>query len=85
MLTFAGAPAARVPPAKADFFYHMSGWRDSNPRPPAPKAGALSKLSHIPLTNSPATEWSAGATRVLELEHEANGSTIRICHHRPLA
>jgi hypothetical protein len=26
-----------------------SGWRDSNPRPPAPKAGALTKLRHIPL------------------------------------
>ena len=25
-----------------------SGWRDSNPRPPAPKAGALTKLRHIP-------------------------------------
>jgi hypothetical protein len=26
----------------------QSGWRDSNPRPPAPKAGALTKLRHIP-------------------------------------
>src|SRR6201996_1688884 len=25
-----------------------SGWRDSNPRPPAPKAGALTKLRYIP-------------------------------------
>src|SRR5215467_5902750 len=25
-----------------------SGWRDSNPRPPDPKAGALTKLRHIP-------------------------------------
>ena len=27
----------------------QSGWRDSNPRPPAPKAGALTKLRYIPL------------------------------------
>ena len=26
-----------------------SGWRDSNSRPPAPKAGALTKLRHIPI------------------------------------
>ena len=26
----------------------QSGWRDSNSRPPAPKAGALTKLRHIP-------------------------------------
>jgi hypothetical protein len=31
----------RVPPT-------WSGWRDSNPRPPAPKAGALTKLRYIP-------------------------------------
>jgi hypothetical protein len=28
---------------------YVSGWRDSNPRPPAPKAGALTKLRYIPL------------------------------------
>jgi hypothetical protein len=28
-----------------------SGWRDSNPRPPAPKAGALTKLRYIPWTS----------------------------------
>ena len=40
-----------------------SGWRDSNSRPPAPKAGALTKLRHIPssqpkptLSGSPGTE-----------------------------
>jgi hypothetical protein len=27
---------------------NWSGWRDSNPRPPAPKAGALTKLRYIP-------------------------------------
>jgi hypothetical protein len=27
---------------------YQSGWRDSNPRPPAPKAGALTKLRYIP-------------------------------------
>jgi hypothetical protein len=29
--------------------FYQSGWRDSNPRPPAPKAGALTKLRYIPL------------------------------------
>jgi hypothetical protein len=28
--------------------HFWSGWRDSNSRPPAPKAGALTKLRHIP-------------------------------------
>jgi hypothetical protein len=28
--------------------HFWSGWRDSNPRPPAPKAGALTKLRYIP-------------------------------------
>jgi hypothetical protein len=28
-----------------------SGWRDSNPRPPAPKAGALTKLRYIPYSD----------------------------------
>ena len=28
----------------------MSGWRDSNPRPPAPKAGALTGLRYTPKT-----------------------------------
>ena len=27
----------------------VSGWWDSNPRPPAPKAGALARLRYIPL------------------------------------
>ena len=30
----------------------MSGWRDSNPRPPAPKAGALTGLRYTPKTIS---------------------------------
>jgi hypothetical protein len=31
------------------FEINWSGWRDSNPRPPAPKAGALTKLRYIPM------------------------------------
>ena len=27
----------------------LSGWRDSNSRPPAPKAGILTGLNYIPL------------------------------------
>ena len=27
---------------------NWSGWRDSNPRPPAPQAGALARLRYIP-------------------------------------
>src|SRR5262249_49395856 len=34
--------------AKINIAVTWSGWRDSNPRPPAPKAGALTKLRHIP-------------------------------------
>jgi hypothetical protein len=41
------APTER--PAKISTALTWSGWRDSNPRPPAPKAGALTKLRHIPL------------------------------------
>jgi hypothetical protein len=33
---------------QAAYLRFWSGWRDSNPRPPAPKAGALTKLRHIP-------------------------------------
>src|SRR5579859_7009354 len=33
----------------SNYSLDQSGWRDSNPRPPAPKAGALTKLRHIPL------------------------------------
>jgi hypothetical protein len=33
----------------------MSGWRDSNPQSPAPKAGALAKLGHIQETRRPRT------------------------------
>ena len=28
----------------------VSGWRDSNSRPPAPKAGALTGLRYAPIT-----------------------------------
>jgi hypothetical protein len=31
---------------------NWSGWPDSNRRPPAPKAGALTKLRHIPQDRS---------------------------------
>jgi hypothetical protein len=35
----------------------QSGWRDSNSRPPAPKAGALTKLRYIPVAQpAPATK-----------------------------
>ena len=30
-------------------FLSSSGWRDSNSRPPAPKAGILTGLNYIPL------------------------------------
>ena len=30
----------------------VSGWRDSNSRPPAPKAGALTGLRHTPIMYS---------------------------------
>ena len=32
--------------------YPLSGWRDSNSRPPAPKAGALTGLRHTPIMYS---------------------------------
>jgi hypothetical protein len=35
---------------KPELVCDQSGWRDSNPRPPAPKAGALTKLRYIPST-----------------------------------
>ena len=35
-------------PSQASDLRQLSGWRDSNPRPPAPKAGALTKLRYIP-------------------------------------
>ena len=35
-------------PSQASDLRQWSGWRDSNPRPPAPKAGALTKLRYIP-------------------------------------
>ncbi len=31
-----------------DLFNVQSGWQDSNLRPPAPKAGALTGLRHTP-------------------------------------
>src|SRR5262245_64436473 len=37
-----------------------SGWPDSNRRPPAPKAGALTKLRHIPWNRSVAYRPFAG-------------------------
>jgi hypothetical protein len=40
------APTRRS--AKINNTLNWSGWRDSNPRPPAPKAGALTKLRYIP-------------------------------------
>ena len=33
------------------FFFRLSGWRDSNSRPPAPKAGILTGLNYIPHTS----------------------------------
>ena len=32
-------------------FLFLSGWRDSNSRPPAPKAGILTGLNYIPHTS----------------------------------
>src|SRR5580658_1438343 len=40
--------ATLAAPSKPYDLHVWSGWRDSNPRPPAPKAGALTKLRHIP-------------------------------------
>jgi hypothetical protein len=40
-----------------------SGWPDSNRRPPAPKAGALTKLRHIPLNRSVAYRPQAESRR----------------------
>jgi hypothetical protein len=46
------ATAADESPPACQNWQHIrktaSGWRDSNPRPPAPKAGALTKLRYIP-------------------------------------
>ena len=39
---------ASWPQQTASCLLTWSGWRDSNPRPPAPKAGALTKLRYIP-------------------------------------
>ena len=33
------------------FFVIQSGWQDSNLRPPAPKAGAMTGLRYTPLHN----------------------------------
>jgi hypothetical protein len=41
----------------------QSGWRDSNPRPPAPKAGALTKLRYIPAPRGAAGRTVRGARR----------------------
>ncbi len=35
----------------------VSGRRDSNPRPPAPKAGTLTKLRYAPLPSRAAPRW----------------------------
>ena len=35
---------------KKIIIFYWSGWRDLNPRLPAPKAGALAKLRYIPVT-----------------------------------
>ena len=32
--------------------YFLSGWQDSNLRPPAPKAGAITELRYTPKTKS---------------------------------
>src|ERR1700685_3619464 len=40
-----------------------SGWRDSNPRPPAPKAGALTKLRYIPAPPATPRSGRQGALR----------------------
>jgi hypothetical protein len=45
--TSAALSQPRGPQQTYDLHF-WSGWRDSNPRPPAPKAGALTKLRHIP-------------------------------------
>ena len=49
-----------------------SGWRDSNSRPPAPKAGALTKLRHIPSSQPKPT------LSTLRLPH---GLGLRRCAH----
>src|SRR5690606_22154391 len=43
--------AAHVGPAMRSV--SSSGWGDSNSRPPAPKAGALTRLRHIPGRHEP--------------------------------
>ncbi len=35
----------------SEFLFRLSGWRDSNSRPPAPKAGILTGLNYIPHTS----------------------------------
>ena len=38
--------------SRSTYALNWSGWPDSNRRPPAPKAGALTKLRHIPRDRS---------------------------------
>src|SRR5580700_11855859 len=49
---------------KIDMSPTWSGWRDSNPRPPAPKAGALTKLRYIPAPHGRCTGNADGTAQV---------------------
>jgi hypothetical protein len=63
----AGGPLRRPPRprsrSRSTRALSWSGWPDSNRRPPAPKAGALTKLRHIPLDRSVAYRPERSARR----------------------
>jgi hypothetical protein len=42
-----GSKKQKTPP-EAGFFKKVSGWQDSNLRPPGPKPGAITGLRYIP-------------------------------------
>jgi hypothetical protein len=57
--------------------YGWSGRRDSNPRPPVPKTGALTRLRHAPLTENSSNFKPFDQIREKTQAQDAVGRTIQ--------
>src|SRR5215472_1971148 len=61
--------------------YRWSGRRDSNPRPPVPKTGALTRLRHAPMAGGTYVRWPARATLGAWLRRVAENSLLHLVTH----
>ncbi len=58
--------------------FYLSGWQDSNLRPPAPKAGAMTGLRYTPKRNAKLLQYFLILKRKCNKNQKSKASILRI-------